>query len=73
MVVILAVVFADLGAFAQRRQAALRTHTVALQHRIKPRVIRGQLCTIDLRVPEVDDPSRKATILATQAAMQQSD
>src|SRR5262249_19235741 len=73
MVVILAVIVADLGAFAQRRQAAPRAHTVALQHFIKPRVIRGKLCTIDLRVPEVDDPSREATILATQAAMQQPD
>jgi hypothetical protein len=73
MVLILAVIFADLGGFAQRRQSALRAYAVALQHRIEPRVIRSQLRAIDLRVPEVDDAGRKATVLATQATTQQSD
>src|SRR5262249_18797454 len=68
MVLILAVIFADLGSFAQRRQAALRAHTVALQHRRKPRVVGSQLRTVDLRMPEVDDAGREASVLATQAA-----
>ena len=68
MVLILAVIFADLGGFAQRRQAALRAHTVALQHRRKPRIVASQLRTIDLRMPEVDHAGREAPVLATQAA-----
>src|SRR5262245_8499097 len=61
MVLILAVIFADLGGFAQRRQSALRAYAVALQHRIEPRVIRSQLRAVDLRVPEVDDEIGRAS------------
>jgi hypothetical protein len=67
MVLILAVIFADLGGFAQRRQSALRAYAVALQHRIEPYVIRSQLRAVDLRVPEVDDAGREAAVLATRA------
>jgi hypothetical protein len=68
MVLILAIIFADLGGFAQRRQAALRAHTVTLQHRRKPRVVGSQLRTVDLGMPEVDDAGREAPVFATQAA-----
>ena len=68
MVLILAVIFADFGGFTQRRQAALRAHTVALQHRRKPRIVGSQLRTVDLRMPEVDDAGREAPVLTTQAA-----
>src|SRR6516225_8308849 len=67
MVLILAVIFADLGGFAQRRQAALRAHTVAL-HRRKPRVVGSQLRTVDLGMPEVDDAGRETPVFATQTA-----
>src|SRR5262249_40383276 len=71
-VVILAVNFAGLGGFAQCRQSALRAYTVAVQHGIKPRVIRSQLRAVDLRVPEGGDAGREATVLATQATTQES-
>src|SRR5262249_12741142 len=73
MVVILAVIFASHGGFAQRRQSTLRAYTIAVQHGIKPRVIRSQLRAGDLRVPEVDDAGRGATVLATQPKTQKGD
>src|SRR5215510_973379 len=69
----MAIAPADLGGFAQRRQSTPRTRTLALQHRIKSRIICGQMCALDLRVPEMDDPGRKAAILTAQATPQQSD
>src|SRR5262249_27947525 len=59
---------ADLNGFAQGRQSAPCARTLALQYRMKPRIICAQMCALDLRVPEVDDPGRKAAVLAAQAA-----
>ena len=56
--------FADVGVFAQRRQAALRAFTLALQHGSEPPIIGGQMRTVDLGMPEMNDAGCKATILA---------
>src|SRR5437867_11162067 len=64
---------AALGGFAQRRQSTLRTRALALQHGMEPRIICGQLCAANVRVPKVDDPGCKAAVLAPQARTQQSD
>ena len=55
--------FADVGVFAQRRQAALRAFTLALQHGSEPPIIGGQMRTVDLGMPEMNDAGCKATIL----------
>src|SRR5262249_7936559 len=69
----MAVAPADLNGFAQGRQSAPCARTLALQYRMKPRIICAQMCALDLRGPEVDDPGRKAAGLAAQAATSQTD
>src|SRR5262249_44042235 len=73
MVLILAVILADLGGFAQRRQSALRAYAVALQHRNEPRVIRSELRAIVWGWQGGDERGHKATVLAAQPTTQKAD
>src|SRR5262249_46279679 len=73
MAIVRQIIFADVGVFAQRRQAALRAFTLALQHGSEPPIIGGPMRTVDLRMPEMNDAGRKAPILAAWTAAQQSD
>src|SRR5262245_16451587 len=73
MAMVLTVIFINAGAFAQHGQPALRTRAIALQHGMKPRIVGGQLPAVERGMPEMNDTGRKASILAAQAAMQQSD
>src|SRR5262249_11948006 len=69
----MAVAPADLSGFAQGRQSTPCARMLALQHRMKSRIIFGQFCARDRRVPEVNAPGRNAAVLAAQATTQQSD
>ncbi|HET7020330.1 MAG TPA: hypothetical protein VFI58_06415, partial [Xanthobacteraceae bacterium] len=57
----------------QRGEAALRSRAVRLQYGIKARVIGGQLRAVERRLPEMNDAGRETSVLAAQAATQQSD
>src|SRR5436305_11276597 len=72
MAVVFTVTLTGLGGGAQRRQATLRTRVVAMQHGVKPRIVGGQLRTVGLFVPEVNDAGGEAPILASQSAMQEA-
>src|SRR5262245_8639937 len=73
MAIMRLVALAEMGGCAQCRQAELRARAVAVQYLIEPRVVRGQLRSIRLRVPQMDDTGGEAPVLTPQAAMQQAD
>ena len=62
--VVFAVIFTGHGACTQGRQATLRAGVVAVQYGLETRVIGGQLRTVRLGMPEVNDAGGKAPILA---------
>jgi hypothetical protein len=63
MVIVFAVIFTSVGG-AQERQASLRANAVAMQHVVEPRIVGGQLRSVSLTVPQVNDAGGKAPILA---------
>src|ERR1700730_13389969 len=64
-----AVAFIAFHDFPQHRQTALRARTFAAQRRFEQRIIDRQLGAVRLRVPEVYDTRREASILAAHSRM----
>src|SRR5262249_26336168 len=67
---VLSIIFVDLAGAPHCRQAAFRTQATSSENFLDTRVVGDQWRAVDLRMPEMNDPGRKASILAAHAGVQ---